>query len=78
MKKLVLKRNKFSEVVEPYFHDGMVEGIDVSDDRSGEILLKAVNGKRYRLILIGLERFRCENFREGNIIFDMVVCTKTM
>lgn len=65
--------NKWGALIAPSFHDGMVDALDVSDDRCAEVILKQVTGARYRLKLNGLKHLRCDDFRRGNIIFDVSV-----
>lgn len=61
------------EIVEPDFHDANVNGLLVTKDKS---LLVSVSGSSCGnkcLVLHGLERLRCDDFRQGNIILDITV-----
>jgi hypothetical protein len=58
----------------PSFHDGNLLGIQLA---AGQVALslKRVNGENYELTLHSLEALQVDDFREGNIIFDIeVIC----
>ncbi|MGH6619870.1 MAG: hypothetical protein ACREF6_10030 [Alphaproteobacteria bacterium] len=65
--------NEWGNLVAPSFHDGTVDALDVSGDRCAEVILTQVTGARYRLKLNGVKHLRCDDFREGNIIFEVGV-----
>jgi hypothetical protein len=56
--------------VTPDFHDGYLEGLFVSSTQA-KVFLRTAAGQRYTLILQEVERLYAENFRQGNIIFDV-------
>jgi hypothetical protein len=61
------------EIVEPDFHDANVNGLLVTNDKS---LLVSISGSpcgNKCLVFHGLERLRCDDFRQGNIILDITV-----
>ena len=78
MERMELKLNKSGQLLEPNFHDGLVEAIDVSKGESAELLLSTVEGDRYLLVLSEVRYLRCSEFREGNIIFDLSVFSGTV
>jgi hypothetical protein len=55
----------------PDFHDGFVDGVLLSKS-DARILLRTVNGDRFTLILNELEALRVDDFRKGNIVFEVV------
>ena len=60
-------------VEQPQLHDGLLEGIIVTNDKSSTLTLRDISGVRYELEL-GAVEYLCENdFREGNIILDLTV-----
>lgn len=65
-------------MIDPDFHDGTVESLDVSGDDYAEIRLRTVSGIQYRANLHGLKYLRCDDFREGNIILDCSVFSNAM
>ena len=54
----------------PTFHDAQIVGIRLLEEGNVEISLLTEAGKRCALILHSVARFRCDNFREGNIVLD--------
>lgn len=52
------------------FHDGYVDGLLISGP-SIRIFLRTVDEKRFTLILSQVETLRAEDFRQGNIIFEL-------
>jgi len=57
----------------PYLHDGYVLGIAIREKSSIEITVKDVQENHYQIRLNSVQRFRCEEFLEGNIIFDATI-----
>jgi hypothetical protein len=55
----------------PNLHDGTIDMLSLKANNVLEIGLTDVKNVRYRLVLSGLERLRCQDFREGNIILDV-------
>jgi hypothetical protein len=54
----------------PTLHDGRVTGISLLDGGTAHIQISDVHGKAWKFVLEGLERLRCMEFREGNIILE--------
>jgi hypothetical protein len=54
----------------PDFHDGFLDGVFVSGSQAA-ILLRTLEGQKFKLVLRDVERLHVENFREGNIVFSM-------
>jgi hypothetical protein len=57
----------------PHFHDGAVNSLSLKDNSVLEIGIANVNNEMYKLMLNGLDRLRCFDFRQGNIILDVSV-----
>jgi len=57
----------------PSFHDGHLNGIVLRPNQQCLLLLSDVTGAEYQFILDGVEHFRAENFRQGNIVLDLTV-----
>lgn len=56
-------------------HDAELFGILSCPNRRVSILARDIHGKIYCLALLGVERFRGDDFRDGNIILDITVET---
>jgi hypothetical protein len=54
----------------PDFHDGYLDGILVSG-RSARLFLRTVDGPLFTLLLHQVEALRADDFRQGNIIFEV-------
>jgi hypothetical protein len=59
------------------FHDGRITGIRQVAEGRFEIDVILENGGRRVLVIDGVERLRCTNFREGNVVLDACTLTKT-
>lgn len=59
-------------LMSPGFHDGSLTSIVVSEDKTAAIGLRKSSGERYLLHLFEVERLLATEFKEGNIILDMV------
>lgn len=59
----------------PDFHDGHLTGIIVGDG-SADLLCSTVHGDKYTWHLFGVQRLRADNFRQGNIIFEIILHQK--
>ncbi|HTY70008.1 MAG TPA: hypothetical protein VMH36_25360 [Alphaproteobacteria bacterium] len=59
------------------FHDAKVVSIDLgpAENRTAVIGLVDAAGKSYELLLDNLERMRCFDFREGNIVLELTTTT---
>ena len=62
-----------AEIVEPDFHDANVNGLLVTNDKSLMVSISGSSCGNKCLVLHGLERLRCDDFRQGNIILDITV-----
>jgi hypothetical protein len=56
----------------PDFHDGHLTGIRVRE-ASATLYLRQAGGAEYELVLAGLEVLQADDFRQGNIIFALIV-----
>ena len=52
------------------FHDGYVDGVLVSGDAT-RIFLRTVREARFTLTLTGVDALHFEDFKQGNIIFEL-------
>src|SRR5262245_29088942 len=59
----------------PNFHDGRFDGFWIATDEVVHLFLRTQAGKRFTLILHGVERLNLSEIKEGNIIFDLVFRT---
>jgi hypothetical protein len=57
----------------PKFHDGALTSVALGPAKTLEIGVATVAGKRHKLVLSGLEKLRCDDFRQGNIVLDVTV-----
>ena len=58
---------------QPRLHDGFLEGIIVKENKSATLTLRDVTGVQYELELGAVEHLCANDFREGNIILDLMV-----
>lgn len=56
---------------EPDFHDGALTGVRVIERSTLELYCSTLEGEAYKVSLSGLEALKVDNFREGNIIFEI-------
>jgi len=69
-----LRRDNSGTVIEPEFHDGQLLGFVLSpSDQSLTIFCQTVDKLDYVIRVPSLVRFRGDDFREGNIIFDISI-----
>lgn len=54
------------------FHDGQLRGFRLVANKTCEVYLDDVKGKRFKIVLSGVERLRADDFMEGNIIFEVL------
>jgi len=64
-------------LINPALHDANLFGIISCPNRRMFILVRDVHGKIHCLAFFGVERFRADDFRQGNIILDITVQTGT-
>jgi hypothetical protein len=56
------------------FHDGYVDGL-LTFNSVVQILLRSVAGEKFTLTLRGVEAFRADDLRQGNIILELRLLT---
>lgn len=61
------------ELVEPRLHDGHLLGIRIPEQGKIELDVSDRFGKQYRIELAGVVAFHASDFREGNIILNVIV-----
>lgn len=59
-------------LMKPGFHDGWLTSIAVSEDKTASIGLRRFSGEPFLLRLSKVELLLATEFRQGNIILDMV------
>jgi hypothetical protein len=59
-------------LMKPGFHDGWLTSIAVSEDKTAAIGLRKSSGERYLLHLFDVKLLLATEFKEGNIVLDMV------
>jgi hypothetical protein len=57
----------------PTFHDGLFEGVWISDKKTVHLFLRTADNNRLRMVLRRVRAMKLSNIREGNIIFDITV-----
>jgi len=57
----------------PDIHDGFLDGLWTSENKSVYLFLRTVAGERSTIGLKDVERMNVTNFMEGNILFDVVL-----
>jgi hypothetical protein len=62
-------------LINPPVHDADLFGILSCPSRRMLLLLRDIHGKVHCLSLLGVERFRGDDFRQGNIVLDIEVQT---
>ena len=61
------------EVVHPSLHDAQVRGYLLCANATLMLPFESSDGVRHCLVLRDVERFRADDFRQGNIILDVTV-----
>jgi hypothetical protein len=59
------------------FHDARMNSIELGGNHSAVITLSDDGGARYKILFEQLDRMRCLEFREGNIILEFVTYSGT-
>jgi hypothetical protein len=59
----------------PTFHDAKLSGVVLSLNKQCTLLITDENGEFHRIVLVGVERLRANDFLEGNIILDVTAQT---
>jgi len=57
----------------PHFHDGYFDGIRIGPNKLVQCFLRTVNDQSFVLILEGVQALVLSDFRQGNIILDLVL-----
>lgn len=57
----------------PDIHDGFFDGLWISGDKGVHLFLRTYAGERSTVVLKDVERMNVSNFRQGNILFDIVL-----
>lgn len=65
--------NEKGIIISPNFHDGYIVGIELKKDKTVHLKLQTLDDKQFILEMQGVERLLCNEFAEGNIIFDIVI-----
>ena len=61
------------EIVVPEVHDAKVRGLLVTNDNRLLVSIAGTDDSNKCLVFHGVERLRCDDFRQGNIILDVTV-----
>ena len=59
----------------PNLHDGYVLGLKLVD-KGLRVAVSDADGRKYILELAGLQRLRCNEFAQGNIIHHIIITTR--
>jgi len=59
----------------PNLHDGRVLGLNLVG-KGLRLSVSDIDGRSYILELVGLQRLRCNEFAEGNIIHHIIITTR--
>jgi hypothetical protein len=54
----------------PKYHDAKLTGISIQENGDISLAFAGTNGGSFVCMLRGVKHFCCDNFREGNTIFD--------
>ena len=68
-----MNEDSASFITDPDLHDGHLTGIQLVGTRTLELSCSSLDGERYVIRLLGLDRLRVDNFLEGNIIFEIAL-----
>lgn len=72
------KYNKYDEIIEPSVHDAEVIAVSLENEDQINITILNDNKDVIYFYLLGVEKFKCNNFLEGNIILDITVYNSQM
>jgi hypothetical protein len=61
----------------PNLHDGYVFGLNLVD-KGLRVAVSDADGRNYILELAGLQRLRCNEFAQGNLIHHIVITSETL
>jgi hypothetical protein len=62
----------------PNLHDGFLDGILLAGENRATVLLRTVAGQSFSMQIIGVEALVCNDFRQGNIIFDVQIVSRVV
>ena len=65
------------QLLQPRLHDGGLIGIDLPAEGVVRLLVDAIDGTKYRIVLANVLEFRADDFRKGNIILDITIVRGT-
>jgi hypothetical protein len=54
-------------------HDSHLIGLSVDGEKRGRLLFELAGGRRTTLVLEGVQYLQADNFRQGNIVLDVVI-----
>jgi hypothetical protein len=54
-------------------HDSHLIGLSVDREKRGRLLFELAGGRRTTLVLEGVQYLQADNFRQGNIVLDVVI-----
>lgn len=54
-------------------HDSHLIGISVDREKCGRLLFELMGGQRATLVPEGVEHLQADNFKQGNIVLDVVI-----
>jgi hypothetical protein len=57
----------------PSFHDAKLSGFILLPAQRCSLFIETESKQSHRVVLLGVERLRADDFREGNIILDLTV-----
>lgn len=58
-------------------HDSHLIGLSVDRENSRRLLFELAGGRRTTLVLEGVQYLQADNFRQGNIVLDVVIQKST-
>lgn len=61
------------EIFEPKIHDSRLRGLLLTNDNRLFVSIFGANLGNKCLVLHGVEKLRCDDFRQGNIVLDVTV-----
>ena len=61
-------------LLEPEFHDGLLMGIILSEEKGDLTLIcRRVDGQEFDLVMPKIDHLRVDNFLQGNVIFEISI-----
>ena len=65
--------DKYGTVMEPQLHDSTLKSIAFGEEKSITLQFNIVSGEVVQLVLGGVQRFKCDELWEGNIVLDVCI-----